>query len=131
MIRVYDPVKIYLDGSAVTFCRSLKSTPEIKESIDYQDEIRRYREMKIDYTNNMRVIPISWMKLQAEMLENTKMLFDQNAIAVPAELDKLVTALRSCVAENMRVNKDLSQYNDLIDALILSNHEYKIGQPQW
>jgi hypothetical protein len=24
MIRIYDPIKIYLDGSAVSFCRSLK-----------------------------------------------------------------------------------------------------------
>jgi len=124
MIRVYDPTKTYVDGSAVAFCRSLKLTPEINESPDYQRDIKRYREMKVDYTNNMRVIPVSWMKDQVSMLGNCKMLFDQNCIAVSPTLDKMVTALRSCVAENMRLDKGVSQYNDLIDELILACSEY-------
>jgi hypothetical protein len=131
MIQTYDPVKIYCDGSAVAFIRSLKTTPEISEDPEYQNAIKLYREMKVDWSNNMRVIPISWMKDQASMLGNCKMLFDQNSIAVSPSLDKLVIALRSCVAENMRVVKDLSQFNDLIDGLILATNEYKMGARNW
>jgi hypothetical protein len=74
------------------------------------------------------VIPISWMKEQVAMLGNCKMLFDSNCIAVSPSLNKMVIALRSCVAENMRIQKDLSQFNDLTDGLILSCSEYKLGK---
>lgn len=123
MIRLYDPLKIYVDGSAVSFVRSVKLLPEVGENPDYQQEIKMYREMKVDWTNNMRVIPISWMKEQVSMLGNIQMLFNKNCIAVPERFDKLVTALKTCVAENMRV-KDLSQFNDLVDAAMLACSEY-------
>jgi hypothetical protein len=87
-----------------------------------------YNEMKVDYTNNMRVIPINWVKHQVGMINNLQMLFNQNAIAVSPKLDKLVTALRTAVTENMRLVKDLSQYNDLTDSLFLACQEYEVAK---
>ncbi len=128
MIQVYQPVKIWVDGSAVSFCRSLKLTPEVNEDPDYQVQIRRFREMKINYQDQMVVVPISWMKEQVGMLTNLKMLFDENCIAVSPDFDKLQVALKSAVAEGMRLDKGLSQYNDLIDALMLATNEYQMGR---
>jgi hypothetical protein len=68
------------------------------------------------------------MKEHISMLGNCKMLFDQNCIAVSPSLDKMVTALRTAVAESMRLSKDVSQFNDLTDALILACQEYKLGR---
>jgi hypothetical protein len=125
MVRTYDPVKIYLDGSAVSFCRSLKLTPEINEDPNYQDQIKMYRQMKIDYQNNMRVLPINWVKSQTEMVSTVQMLFNKNAIAVSPTLDKLVTALRTATIEGLRLQKDVSQFNDLTDSLFLACLEYQ------
>jgi hypothetical protein len=129
MIQTYDPVKVWVDGSAVSFCRSIKLIPEIDEDPNYQAVIKMYNEMKgVDWTNNMRVIPINWVRHQVGMINNLQMLFNQNAIAVSPTLDKLVTALRTAVTENMRLVKDLSQYNDLTDSLFLACLEYEVSK---
>jgi hypothetical protein len=129
MVQTYDPVKIYTDGSAVSFCRSIKLIPEINEDPNYQQQIKMYNEMKgVDWTNNMRVIPVNWTKHQVSMINNLQMLFNQNAIAVSPTLHKLVTALRTAVTENMRLVKDLSQFNDLTDSLFLAAMEYEVSK---
>jgi hypothetical protein len=128
MVQTYDPVKIYTDGSAVSFCRSLKLIPEISEDPSYQQQIKMFNEMKVDYTNNMRVIPVNWVKHQVGMVNNLQMLFNQNAIAVSPSLDKMCIALRTAVTENMRLVKDLSQMNDLTDSLFLACEEYQVSK---
>jgi hypothetical protein len=125
MIRIYDPVKIMTDGSAVSFTRSLKLLPEINEDPDYMAEIKRYREMKIDHTNNMRVLPISWIKSQGEMIGNVQMLFNKNCIAIDPSLDQLITALKTATIQGMRLQKDVSEFNDLTDSLFLACLEYQ------
>jgi hypothetical protein len=112
----------------VSFCRSLNLTPEVNEDPDYQVQIKRFGEMKINYQDQMVVVPMSWMKEQVGMLTNLKMLFDENCIAVSPTFDKLQTALKSAVAENMRLDKGLSQFNDLTDALMLACNEHQMGR---
>jgi hypothetical protein len=101
MIQTHNPTKIYADGSAVAFCRSLKLTSAVNENPDYQVERKQYEQMGVNWEDLNKVIPINWMKEQPSMLGSCKMLFDSNSIAVSPSLNKLVTALRSCVAENM------------------------------
>jgi len=128
MIQLYQPVKIWADGSAVSFCRSLKLLPEVDEDPNYQAQIKMYNEMKCDWTNNMRVIPINWVRYQVEMVNIVQMLFNNNAIAVSPTLDKLVIALRTAVLENMRLQKKISQFNDLTDSLFLAAMEYQLSK---
>lgn len=129
MIQLYDSVKVWADGSAVSFIRSLKLIPEVDEDPSYQAVIKMYSQMKgVDWSNNMRVIPVNWVRHQVPMINNLQMLFNQNAIAVSPTLDKLVIALRTAVTENMRLQKDLSQYNDLTDSLFLACLEYEVAR---
>jgi hypothetical protein len=75
----YNPVKIFVDGANPSFIRSLKL--KLGEDPDYEKCIDRYRSMKIDYAENMRVA-INFAQMHKEMLSHTKMLLEDGFIEI-------------------------------------------------
>ena len=67
----------------------------------------------------------------AKMLQHTKWLLEESdedgssLIAIDKRFDKLLTALRTAVANEYRLDKEQTSYNDILDAFRLSLQFYK------
>jgi hypothetical protein len=53
-------------------------------------------------------------------------MINKGYMAIPAKYDKLLTSLRTAWAEELNLKKDVTSYNDLLDALRLSLKGYNI-----
>lgn len=124
-ITKYDPTKIYIDGANPSFIRSLKL--ELNEDPEYEKLIEYYNHTKCDWTLNMRVLPVSFAKENKAMLGNCKMILESGLIAIDPRFDKLIISLRTAVANEMKLDKQQTSFNDLLDSLILALHEYQFG----
>jgi hypothetical protein len=49
---------------------------QINEDAEYGKCIQRYKSMKVDYAQNMRIVPINFAQMHKEMLSHTKMLLE-------------------------------------------------------
>ena len=100
-----ESVKIYVDASAPEFVRSLKiivgehdNPSYTKEQLDF---CKKYDFNPADY---MIVIPISFNPEAKNMLIHTKELLEYEArplIGINSKFDKLITALRTAVSDDM------------------------------
>ena len=65
------------------------------------------------------------------MLQHTKWLLEEidedgsSLVAIHPSFDKLLTALRTAVADEYKLQKDQTSFNDVLDALRLSLQFYK------
>jgi hypothetical protein len=61
------------------------------------------------------------------MLQHTKSLLEDkdNLIAIDKKFDKLLTALRTAVANEYRLSKDETSFHDILDAFRLSLQLYQ------
>jgi len=125
IIAKYDPTKIYIDGANPSFIRSLKL--ELNEDPEYEKAIEYYNHTKCDWTLNMRVLPVSFAKESKAMLGNCKMILESGLIAIDPRFDKLIVSLRIAVANEMKLDKQQTSFNDLLDSLILALWEYQFG----
>jgi hypothetical protein len=123
IITKYDPTKIYIDGANPSFIRSLKL--ELNEDPEYEKLIEYYNHTKCDWTMNMRVLPVSFTKENKSMLGNCKMILESGLIAIDPHFDKLIISLRTAVANEMKLDKQQTSFNDLLDSLILALWEYQ------
>jgi hypothetical protein len=118
--------QIFVDGSNPAFIRSLKL--QLGERQDYEAEIEWYRANSKDYdwTEDMLVIPVSFAKEHKEMLAHTKKLMENDGgqIAIAPKHDKLITSLRTAVANEFSLDKQATSYNDLLDAFRLALQFY-------
>jgi len=68
------------------------------------------------------------------MLQHTKWLLEEreedgsSLIAIHSRFDKLITALRTAVANEYRLDKEQTSYNDLLDAFRLALIFYKCSK---
>jgi hypothetical protein len=82
--------------------------------------------------DQMFVVPVPFSIEGAKMLQHTKWLLEErdedcsSLIAIDRErFHKLVTALRTAVANEYKLDKEQTSYNDLLDAFRLSLQFYK------
>lgn len=61
------------------------------------------------------------------MLSNLHALVSKQYLAIDPKYDKLLTSLRTAYAEELNLKKDVTSYDDLIDALRLSLKGYNIS----
>jgi uncharacterized protein (DUF1684 family) len=75
----------------------------------------------------MKVIPIPFSTSGAKMLQHTKFLLEDkdNLVAIDKQFDKLLTALRTAVANEYKLDKEQTSYHDLLDAFRLSLQLYQ------
>ena len=73
----------------------------------------------------MKVEPISFAKEHKEMLGHCKLLLEKGYTAVNPAFDKLITSLRTAVAEENILDKESTSYADIFDAYRLALKDYK------
>ena len=102
--------KIYVDG-ANPFHQVLKL--QLGENPDYDKAIAYYKSQKWDWIQNMTVIPVSFTEHKA-MLGHAKMIFEKGYVS---NQDKLITSLRTAVENEGILDKVITSYDDIFDAL--------------
>jgi hypothetical protein len=55
------------------------------------------------------------------------MLVNKEFLAIPEQFDKLILSHRTAYPKSTSLNKELSSYNDLLDALRLACKMYKMN----
>jgi hypothetical protein len=61
------------------------------------------------------------------MRQNCKMILESGLIAIDPKFDKLIISLRTAVANEMKLDKQQTSFNDILDSLILALSEYQFG----
>jgi hypothetical protein len=108
--------KIYIDGANPSFIKSLKM--QWGERPDYEN-------VKKEHKQFMKVEPINFNQEHKEMLGHCKMLLERGYIAINPAFDKLITSLRTAVAEENALDKESTSYADVFDAYRLALKHYK------
>jgi hypothetical protein len=75
---------------------------------------------------NNKVLPVNFGKERKTMIAHLVALFEDHKVAVPEQFDKSAVALRSAIVNEYSLDKELSAYNDLTDAMRLSLRCFKI-----
>ena len=91
------------------------------------EKITYYKKNNLNPANYMKVIPIPFNAQGAKMLQHTKFLLEDqdNLIAIDKRYDKLLTALRTAVANEHKLDKEQTSYHDILDAFRLSLQLYQ------
>jgi hypothetical protein len=75
----------------------------------------------------MKVVPVSFAKEHKAMLGHCKLLLEQGYIAINPAFDKLITSLRTAVAEENILDKESTSYADIFDAFRLALKHYQLS----
>ena len=77
--------------------------------------------------DSMRVIPINFGTQHKNLLSHTQTMISKGYLAVPEKgNEQLLTALRTAYARELSLDKNVSVYDDLTDALRLALRAYNI-----
>jgi hypothetical protein len=121
---------IYVDAANPEVWQALKR--EFDENYDdhyVKDQIAECRKYNLHVED--RIVPTSFFIKGAEMLQHTKWLLEEteedgsSLIAIHPSFNKLLTALRTAVANEYKLDKEQTSYNDILDAFRLSLQFYK------
>jgi hypothetical protein len=104
LVNKYQVQKIYIDAANPSFIRSLKLAVGDRE--DYENQIAYYKKMKWNWHNHMNVIPVGFNVEHKEMLGHAKMILEKGLVAINPAFVKLVTSLRTAVAEENSLDKE-------------------------
>ena len=116
LIVKYTVQKIYIDGANPSFIKSLKM--QWGERPDYENVPKEQKQF-------MKVEPINFNQEHTEMLGHCKMSLERGYIAINPDFDKLITSLRTAVAEENTLDKESTSYADIFDAYRLALKDYK------
>jgi hypothetical protein len=119
---------IYVDAANPEIWSSLKRMFKEPASEQYvSDKLAYYKKSRINPANYMKVIPVPFSTSGAKMLQHTKSLLEDkdNLIAIDKRFDKLLTSLRTAVANEYKLTKEDTSYHDILDAFRLSLQLYQ------
>jgi hypothetical protein len=123
---------LYCDAANPEVWQALKR--EFSENYNDQwvrDQIAECRKYNLHVEDRMFVVPVPFSVEGAKMLQHTKWLLDErdedgsSLIAIHPSFDKLLTSLRTAVANEYRLDKTETSFNDVLDAFRLSLTFYK------
>ena len=124
---------IYVDAANPVVWQSLKK--EFEERYDNQyirDTIAECKKLNLHIEDRMIVVPVPFAIEGAHMLQHAKWLMEEteedgsSLIAIRKdEFYKLITGLRTAVANEYKLDKEQTSYNDLVDAFRLALTFYK------
>jgi hypothetical protein len=84
-----------------------------------------YENVRKEHRQFMKVQPVNFNQEHKEMLGHCKMLLERGYIAINPAFDKLITSLRTAVAEENILDKESTSYCDVFDAYRLSLKYYQ------
>jgi hypothetical protein len=123
---------IYVDAANPEVIRSLKQ--EFGESYNEQyikERLEFARKYNTHIEDSMFVVPVPFSVEGAKMLQHAKWLMEEtdedgsSLIAIHSSFDKLLVALRTAVANEYKLDKTVTSFNDILDAFRLSLQFYK------
>lgn len=106
----------YIDGSNRAVVNLLKIRWD--ESLNW--------ESKQSFGPNTRIRPVNFSTEHRNMLSNLHAIISKGYLAIEEKHDKLLTSLRTAYAEELNLKKELTFYDDLLDALRLALKGYTI-----
>ena len=113
----YNIKKIYIDGANPSFIKGLKI--QWGERPDFENVKKEYRQY-------MKVEPVNFNQEHKEMLGYCKLFLEKGYIAINPAFDKLITSLRTAVAEENILDKECTSYPDIFDAYRLALKYYQL-----
>ena len=123
---------IYVDASSPEIIQALKR--EFGEPFNQQylsDQIAQCKKYNLHIEDRMLVVPVPFSVEGAHMLQHAKWLMEEtdedgsSLVAIHKRFDKLIIALRTAVANEYKLEKELSVFNDLTDAFRMALTFYK------
>jgi hypothetical protein len=119
------------------------ANPEVGESLKREfnepfnqqymgDQIAQCKKYNLHLEDRMIIVPVPFSVEGAHMLQHAKWLMEEtdedgsSLVAIHKErFDKLITALRTAVANEYKLDKEVTSYDDLLDAFRLALTFYK------
>ncbi|CAN5378125.1 hypothetical protein BH18THE2_BH18THE2_25220 [soil metagenome] len=107
---------------------------EFSEPFDQQhikDRIAYAKKYNLHIEDQMFIVPVPFSIEGHKMLQHAKWLLDEkeedgsSLIAIHPVFDILLTSLRTAVANEYRLDKEVTSYNDILDAFRLSLQFFK------
>jgi hypothetical protein len=114
---------IYCDAANPVIWQDLKKEFGETYSNKYVfDKLAEYEKRNLNPANDMRIIPVPFSTQGAAMLQHAKSLVEnpEGLIAIDKRFDKLLTALRTAVANEYKLKKEETSYHDILDAFRLA-----------
>ena len=120
----YGVHKLFVDAANPEIITSLKRV--FDEPVNYEEHLSRIQRKKLgDPIFHMDVLPVSFNAEHIEMLSHTKLMLDRKRLAIHPRFNKLLVALRTAVARDGVLDKQITAHDDLLDALRLSVKYYQ------
>src|SRR5512133_1244280 len=116
LIQRFNVTKVLVDASAPSFIRALKL--QWGERPDYENVDKNMR----DY---MMVEPVSFGVEHKALLYHAKFMLENKYVQIHPTFDKLITALRSAWAKDGVLDKEVTSYDDILDAFRLCLRPYR------
>jgi uncharacterized protein (DUF1684 family) len=119
---------IYVDAANPEIWSSLKRMLNETHSEQYVfEKLSYYKKNNINPANYMKVIPVPFSTQGAKMLQHVKSLIEDKdgLVAIDKRFDKLLTSLRTAVANEYKLSKEETSYHDILDAMRLSLQLYQ------
>jgi hypothetical protein len=123
---------IYVDATNPEVWESLKR--EFDEPFNQQnirDQFAFCKKYNLHLEDRMIIVPVPFSAEGARMLQHAKWLMEEteedgsSLIAINKRFDKLLTGLRTAVANEYKLQKEETSYDDILDAFRLSLQFYK------
>jgi hypothetical protein len=119
---------IYVDAANPEIWQSLKRMLNEPYSEGFVfDKLSYYKNNNMNPALYMKVIPTPFNSQGAKMLQHTKSLLEDrdNLVTIDKRFEKLLTSLRTAVANEYRLSKEETSYHDILDAFRLSLQLYQ------
>jgi hypothetical protein len=123
---------IYVDAANPEVWQALKREFDENYNDQYvRDQIAECRKYNLHIEDRMFIVPTAFSIKGAEMLAHAKWIMEEteedgsSLIAIHPSFNKLLTALRTAVAQEYRLQKYETAFNDVLDAFRLSLQFYK------
>jgi hypothetical protein len=123
---------IYVDAANPEVWQALKK--EFGEPYNQQyisDQRIECRKFNLNLEDRMIIVPVPFSIAGGQMLQHAKWLLEEteedgsSLIAIHPSFDKLLTSLRTAVANEYKLDKEQTSYNDILDAFRLALQFYK------
>jgi hypothetical protein len=108
----------FIDGSNAAMVNLLK--------IKFGESLYWQKTTDFGHNSNVKIRPISFNSEHKNMLANLHAVVTKQYLAIPEKYSELLTSLRTAWAEELNLKKDVTSYDDLLDALRLSLKGYSI-----
>ena len=123
---------IYVDAANPEVWSALKREFGENDNEQYvRDQIAECRKYRLHVEDRMFVVPVPFSVEGSHMLQHAKWILEEkdedgsSLIAIHPSFDKLLTSLRTAVANEYKLDKQETSYDDILDAFRLSLIFYK------